>query len=411
MSRSPHFLAAFLVALALPLSSPKLALAAGLSADPRVPTAPLEQVVVTSARGEAVVSVWPKRAGKVYVLPKPKGVVPGSLQVLASGGMTRLDRETAMAHLHATIPKPTGMACAHGPGPSAVLAFPERPLSAREWANQRDERNPPVTTCGIAIYEDLACDTRRPLPLAFVESTDATLDADVRSRGGELPTAFAPEKGASYWVFQNLGGAMIRYRTSGLAELPLVTEAKGGSHEALLIALMRETMELDGRTFHTAMLPAELDGLRAVGAFVLPPKLPLAEAEAAVVESRYGAGSRAVVVRVAQLFRPQLTFDACSAAGLEWFGRSFEGVAVRARIRGLDTLSLRERRVRPVDDGVFVTIRDPPGVSALLDEKVCLEYEDREGARAATTRPPGAPPVVLQALTFRPNGMATMRAE
>ncbi len=385
---------AFLLVALLFFLVPKLALGAGLSADPRVPTAPIEQMVVTSVENRAIVSVWPKGAGKVYVLPVPKGVVAGSLQVLPSPGMTRLDRETALALVRARITKTAAANCSEHEEdlPPPIVLPPERPLSPRE----RDfQAGLPRVISGGTGPSGLWSDSPTPLGVPVVETMASNLDAEVRARGGALPPSFVPEKGAAYWVFQNLGGAMIRYRTSGVADIALVPESKGGSHETLLLVLMNaDEVPFEGAS-HTAMFPTELEGLRAGGVYTMPPALALAEAEAALVEARYDAGAPAVVLQVMPLGYQQLTFDAGGAAGLDRFNDMFGGVAVRARVRSVPTLSLRERPLRRYAGGFFVTAQDGAGKAATLNDSHCLHVVDRTAAPAVSVRRSGAPAVAF----------------
>jgi len=351
-------------------------------------------MVVTSVEDVAVVNVWPKGAGKVYVLPVPKGVVAGSLHVLPSRGMTRLDRETALPLVRTRITKTAAASCSEHEEdlPPPIVLPPERPLSPRE----RDfQAGLPGVISGGTGPSLLGSDSPPPLAVPVVETTAANLDAEVRARGGALPPSFVPEKGAAYWVFQNLGGAMIRYRTSGAADITLVPESKGGSHETLVLVLMNADEIPSEGASHTAMFPTELEGLRAGGVYTMPPSLSLAEAEAALVEARYDAGAPAVVLHVMPLGWQQLTFDAGGAAGLGRFNDMFGGVAVRARVRSSPTLSLRERPLRRYAGGFFVAAQDGAGKPATLNDSHCLHVVERAAAPAVSVRRSGAPAVAF----------------
>ncbi|MBK8213752.1 MAG: hypothetical protein IPK71_08375 [Myxococcales bacterium] len=251
-----------LAAALLLLALPSAAWAAGLSADPSLPTSAIEQVVVHTQGDEAIVIVWPKRAGKVYVLPKPEGTTPCGIDVIPSAGMTRLDRETAPALVTARVAssKPR---CTTFLDPELMAAPPlpiERPLTP----SQEELLRPGIHSLeGIegGSSPRVPCAAPEPSSIRVVDATDATLADTVKALGGALPAAFSAKKGSSYWVFPNLGNALLRYRTVGAFTMPLVPESRGGSHETLVITLMGPT----------GMLPKEVAQLPMGGIFAPRP--------------------------------------------------------------------------------------------------------------------------------------------
>lgn len=384
--------ATLLATLLLGLAAPKVALAAGLSADPRVPTAPLEQIVVTSEGPDAVVSVWPKRAGRVYVLPKPDGVVPGSLDVLQSAGMGRIDRETA---LQGVVGDVVEKGCHTDLTSVGTVMLPAGPptnaYEAREEAYMRD-------LLPALSHTSMICRDRFSLKVPIVEVDGASLAASVRARGGALPGRFTPSPAGRYWVVSNLGSAMLRYRTKGASTLPLVQEASGGAHETLVIVLMRINtgdQRWGQRPFPvtrgpTAMLPAELAALPAGGIYALPAGLSAAQAEAALAESKYASGAPAVVQHVFDLGEGHLNFDACAATGLGRFGLSFDGAVVRARVRSLSALSFREQSLPPYAAGFFLNARDARRRPVAVDATTCLEFNTPAASQGAVPHARGA---------------------
>jgi len=360
-----------------------VAWAAGLSADPSLPTSAIEQVVVHTQGDEAIVIVWPKRAGKVYVLPKPEGTTPCGVSVVPSAGMTRLDRETAPALVTARVAssKPR---CTTFLDPELMAAPPlpiERPLTPSQEERIRSGIHWPEGIEGGSSSR-VPCAEPEPSSVRVVDATDATLADTVKALGGALPAAFSAKKGSSYWVVPNLGNALLRYRTVGAFTMPLVPESRGGSHETLVITLMGPT----------GMLPKEVAQLPMGGIFAPPPRLSGAEAEATFAEARYAAGADAIVSNVVGLYREHLSFDVCGVIGHVAATPTDVRTAVRARVRSLDALTFAERVAVPLSPGGMLTATAADGRLVPPSPSTCL-------LRTRAT-PPGAA-VVLGAGAVR----------
>ncbi|MFO0640542.1 MAG: hypothetical protein U0183_15085 [Polyangiaceae bacterium] len=372
-----------LAAALLLVALPNAAWAAGLSADPSLPTSAIEQVVVHTQGAEAIVNVWPKRAGKVYVLPKPEGTTPCGVSVIPSAGMTRLDRETAPALVTARVAssKPR---CTTFLDPELMEAPPlpiERPLTPSQEERLRSGLHWPEGIEGGSSSR-VPCAEPEPSSTRVVDATDATLADTVKALGGALPAAFSAKKGSSYWVFPNLGNAVLRYRTVGAFTMPLVPESRGGSHETLVITLMGPT----------GMLPKEVGQLPMGGIFAPPPRLSVAEAEATFAEARYAAGADAIVSNVVGLYREHLSFDVCGVIGHVAATPTDVRTAVRARVRSLDALTFVERVAVPLSPGGMLTATAADGRLVPPSPSTCL-------LRTRAT-PPGAA-VVLGAGAVR----------
>ena len=372
-----------LAAALLLLALPNAAWAAGLSADPSLPTSAIEQVVVHTQGDEAIVIVWPKRAGKVYVLPKPEGTTPCGIDVIPSAGMTRLDRETAPALVTARVAssKPR---CTTFLDPELMAAPPlpiERPLTPSQEELLRSMTHWPEGIEGGSSSR-VPCAAPESSSIRVVGATDATLADTVKALGGALPAAFSAKKGSSYWVFPNLGNALLRYRTVGAFTVPLVPESRGGSHETLVITLMGPT----------GMLPKEVAQLPMGGIFAPPTRLSVAEAEATFAEARYAAGANAVGTNVAPLYGAYLSFDVCGVIGHPGGSSADVRTAVRARVRSLDALTFAERAAVPLSPGGMLTATGADGRLVPPSPSTCL-------LRTRAT-PPGAA-VVLGAGAVR----------
>lgn len=370
------------------LTKSQPARAVGLSADPRSPTPPVEDLIVLSRFPHAFVSVSFTRgpaaaAPRVYVLPRPSGVT-GALRFVKPRPLGKLSGVTAPSVL--TV-EPHSFQATGVPCLDTENILPDRIVSAYslQGATFAHDATPPPPqpvvrkTRAELMLEDVFPSVAAPRPpqevvvaseckeapaaaLPYRVASGAELAGVVRSLGGALPVSFEPAPTDSFWVIENREGRSlpgVQFQVHGAFTMPLVAAERGGSRETLLIALSDDQLSgatgpLTQKGIVSAFLPRELEGLEAGGTYALPDGLDPSKsgrAVALVAEPAFRRGASIVLEMSARVHSPNIAREACGAAGLRALdalapGFVYNTFVVRARVRSAPRLTF-ENRVPP----------------------------------------------------------------
>ncbi len=418
---------AWSVVIALLMAS-HTALAVGVSADPRVPTSDVEHVIVLSRFPHAIVTLWLKSAAKVYVVPRPSQVVPGTVRFVKPRALRKLDRATAPTKIvvHEQAPSLVEPACldtgtvlrarlgvpeAHDPSPTPPKPdiIPGCVLGGSSW---------PTVDAVIAS----ACTDAFADPLVYRESTGSDLARIVRSFGGVLPASFVPMEAESFWVIKNPEGvplAGFQFAVDGPFTMPIVAPARGGSPNTILVAFSDNQLSgasgpLTQRGIVSGFLPKEIDGLDYGGTYVFPETVlgrgypTVGQVAALVAEPSFRGGASIVVESAAPVLSENIAKEVCGTLGLKALdkvapGFTYEPFVVRARIRDVNQLTFENRALPRASATVFLAFENRP---ASIDEKSCLHATAAERSESTVAVGRTDPLVPIPKVTLRAPALA-----
>ena len=426
---------AWSLAVALVTAS-QTASAVGVSADPRVPTSDVEHVIVLSRFPHAVVTVWPKSAAKVYVVPRPSHVVPGSVRFVKPRALRKLDRATAPTKIVVQERAPSladsecldtgsvlrarlGAPEAHDPSRTPPKSAAERmqdgvfgPIRGAEAAEA------PEAVIASACTDDFAD------ALVYRESSGPGLARIVRSFGGALPPSFVPMEAESFWVIKNPEGvplAGFQFAVDGPFTMPIVAPARGGSPNTILVAfsdnqLSGATGPLTQRGIVSGFLPKEIDGLDYGGTYVFPETVlgrgypTVGQVAALVAEPSFRGGASIVVESAAPVLSENIAKEVCGTLGLKALdkvapGFTYDPFVVRARLRNVDRLTFENRALPRANATVFLAFENRP---ASVDEKSCLYATAAESSEGTVALGRTDPLVPIPKVSLRAPALAAL---